>query len=508
MNLDHLGYIIGNAVRLFPDRPALIQEDLELTYRQLDERCNRVARGLIDRGVRPGERVALLWPNDIRYMESMLGAIRAGAVAVPLNIKFGDEALTYVLENSDSVAIVAGPMALERARLLARGTPAIRFVAGPDELQAAEPEFTRPPHDPDDVCFQPYTSGSTGRPKGVLLTHRGQLWNADAMRFAYWVDETERALVAVPVYHKNAGMTLKIHLLAGASVVVLPAFDSSRVIEAIERYRCTYIGGVPAMYRMLVNDTAALARHDVSSLRHASAGSADVPADLITLVEQTFGAPISNGYGMTESGPDVLITPRWGIRKLGSLGPPLLGCEVKLVSIEDDTREVATGEIGELVTRNPGVAVAYYKLPEVTAARIRDGWLYTGDLMRRDEDNYFYFVGRKDDMINVGGENVYPIEVEAILMRHSGVRDVAVVPVSHATKGEVPVAFVIAHTPGEVTEDEIKQFFLTHGPAYAHPRRVFFRDAMPLSATGKLDRAALRGEATEATGAGSELAVP
>ncbi len=498
MDIDHLGYIFDHALRLFPENAALIQEDLTLTYADLNERCDRVARGLIERGVRPGDRVALMWPNDIRYMEAMLGTMRAGAVAVPLNIKLGDDALTYVLDNSDSIAVIVGPALGERAKLLATGLPAIRFVVGPDALQTAEATFDRPPYAPDDVCFQPYTSGSTGRPKGVLLTHRGQIWNADIVRKADMVDETERALVAVPVYHKNAGMTLKIHLIAGGSVVVLPTFDSTKVIEAIDRYKCTYIGGVPAMYRMLVNDTEALAAHDVSSLRYCTAGSADVPADLIELFEERFGAPIGNGYGLTEGGPDVFIAPRWGIRKLGSLGPPLPDCKVRIVDAQDPAREVGIGEVGEVLVKNPGVTAGYYKLPEVTAQKIRDGWLATGDLMRRDEDNYFYFVGRTDDMINVGGENVYPKEVEEIIVQHPNVRDVAVVPVPHGNKGEVPVAFVVLHDPGTATESEIKSFFFEHGPAYAHPRWVFFRESLPLSGTGKLDRKSLQEIAVEA----------
>lgn len=497
MNLNHLGYLIDHAVQLYPDSPALIQEDLTLTYRELDERSNRVARGLIDRGILPGDRVALMWPNDVRYVESMFGAMRAGAVAVPLNIKLGDEALQYVLADSDAVAIAVHPDLAERAQLLASGASAIRFLVGPDDLQQAEPGFTRPPYSPDDVCFQPYTSGSTGKPKGVLLTHRGQIWNADIMRKITLTDETERALVAVPVYHKNAGMTLKIHLIAGGCVVVLPAFDSTEVIAAIDRYKCTYIGGVPAMYRLLVNDTEALARHDVSSLRYATAGSADVPEDLLVAFQERFGVPIGNGYGLTEGGPDVIITPRWGINKLGSIGLPLPDCEVRLVDPDDWTREVGVGETGEMVTRNPGVTVGYYKLPEVTASKIKDGWLATGDLMRRDPDNYYYFVGRKDDMINVGGENVYPKEVEEILLRHPNIRDVAVVPAPHAVKGNVPVAFVVEHRRHGSSEEELKSFFFEHGPAYAHPRRVLFVEALPLAGTGKLDRARLQALARE-----------
>jgi acyl-CoA synthetase (AMP-forming)/AMP-acid ligase II len=422
----------------------------------------------------------------------MFGAIRAGAVAVPLNVKLGDETLKYVLENSDSVAMIVSPDLVDRAARIAENAPLVRFQIGPDELQESASNFERPSYIPDDVCFQPYTSGSTGKPKGVLLTHRGQLWNTDVVRKVQLVDETERALVAVPVYHKNAGVTLKIHLLAGGSVVVLPAFDSAAVIAAIEKYRCTYIGGVPAMYRLLVNDAESLAKHDVSSLRYATAGSADVPEDLLEAFERAFGAEIGEGYGLTEGGPDVIIAPRWGIRKPGSIGPVLPETEVRLVDPHDPTRDVGVRETGEMITRNAGVAVGYYKLPEVTANKIRDGWLYTGDLMYRDEDSYYYFVGRKDDMINVGGENVYPKEVEDILMQHPNVRDAAVVPAPHAVKGEAPVAFVIEHAPGRASEQEIKDFFLQRGPAYAHPRRVYFRDALPLTGTGKLDRQALQ----------------
>jgi long-chain acyl-CoA synthetase len=495
---DHLGYLIQDAVTLFPDRPALIQEGLERTFRELNEHCDRVARGLIDRGITPGERVALMWPNDIRYVESMFGVMRTGAVAVPLNIKLGDDMLTYVLEDSDTVAIVASPEMEERANTLSGKLPQIRFTVGPDDLQRAEPSFRRPAYSPDDVCFQPYTSGSTGKPKGVLLSHRGQLWNADVVRKILLVDETERAVVAVPIYHKNAGMTLKVHLIAGGSVVVLPAFESSAVIAAIDRYQCTYIGGVPAMFRMLVNDEEALAKHDVSSLRYCTAGSAEVPQELIDAFQEKFGCPIGDGYGLTEGGPDVFIAPRWGIRKLGSCGPPLPGGEVRLVDPENPAREVGVDETGELLVRNPGVAVGYYKKPEVTAERIRDGWLSTGDLFRRDADSYFSFVGRKDDMINVGGENVYPKEVEDLLMRHPNVRDVAVVAAPHPVKGSVPVALVVEHEPGAASEDEIKQFFFARGPAYAHPRRVVFVEALPLNSTGKLDRARLKALASEA----------
>jgi long-chain acyl-CoA synthetase len=490
----HLGYLTADAVRLHPGRPALLQDDNVITYAELDERADRVAGWLAGQDVAPGSRVALLWRNDIRYVEALLGVMRCGAVAVPLNARQNDEQLRFVLSDSASCGIVAGPGEADRARDLAGQSAACRFVSGPDEFRSSPRLPELPGHDPDAPCMQPYTSGSTGQPKGVPLTHRGQIWCADMVRKCYLFDETEVALLAAPLFHKNAAMTLKAMLLAGGSCVVLPGFDPVAVLRAIDRYRVTYLSGVPAMYRMLLNETAELARCDVSSVRFATAGSAPVTVDLLENFQRVFRAPIAEGYGLTEGGPDVLLTPRWGINKLGSLGLAIPGCEVQLRA-EDGATEVPVGEVGELWVRNPGVTPGYHGLPAVTAERIRDGWLATRDLMRRDHDGYHYFVGRSDDLINVGGENVYPKEVEQLLLGHPAVRDVAVLGASHPVKGSVPVAFVVLTEPGSVSAAELTEFFHTVGPHYAYPRVIEFVDALPLAGTGKIDRARLRGRA-------------
>jgi len=487
--LDHLGYLTRDALLLGRDRPALMQDDTVFSYAELDERADRVAGWLAGRGVAAGSRVALLWHNDVRYVEALLGIMRAGAVAVPLNARQNDETLGYVLRDAGCEGVMAGPSEQVRAEALA--SPGL-FVSGPDELQEAEP-FGDPhrPHDPDAPCMQPYTSGSTGRPKGVPLTHRGQIWCADMVRKVYLFDETERALLAAPLFHKNAAMTLKAVLLAGGACAVLPGFDPPAMLRAIDRYRITYLSGVPAMYRMLLNETEELSRCDVTSVRFATAGSAPVTVDLLEDFERVFCAPIAEGYGLTEGGPDVLLAPRWGINKLGSLGLPIPGCEVQLRA-PDGVTEVGTGEAGELWVRNPGVTPGYHRLPEVTAERIRDGWLATRDLMRRDADGYYYFLGRTDDLINVGGENVYPKEVEQLLLRHPAVRDVAVIGGSHPVKGAVPVAFVVLSEPGAASAAELTEFFHGVGPHYAYPRVIEFVDELPLAGTGKVDRALLQ----------------
>ena len=279
-------------------------------------------------------------------------------------------------------------------------------------------------------------------------------------------------------------------------MVILPGFDALQVIRAIERYRITYMTGVPAMYKMILAEEAALARHDVSSVRFAVCGSAEVPEELLDEFKRVFhGAGIAESYGLTEGGPVPLTNTRWGLKKRGSCGREFPGSDVRL--LDDRGAAAQVGEVGELVLRNPGLAKGYWKLPEATATKFRDGWLFTGDLLRRDADGYYYFMGRKDDMMNVAGENVYPKEVEDILLAHPNLRDACVVPAPHGTKGVVPVAFVVAREPNRTTEEDVKRFFLERGAPYAHPRRVVFLDALPLGGTGKLDRNALKAKAGE-----------
>ena len=505
---DNLGYLFDSALALTPSKAAVLQGDTVLTFAELDARANRMANVLAGLGVGAGDGVALLFNNDFRFLETLFGAMRLGAVAVPLNIRMGDEALRYVAEDSEAHVLVASAALAERGRALASRIPAIKelIADGPaaedvlayePALAAASPTLARRATAFDEVCMQPYTSGSTGKPKGVLLTHGGQIWNTDIMRKALMADDTERALIAVPLYHKNAMVgAVKPFLIAGGSLVILPGFDAPEVIRAIDRYQVTYLTGVPAMYKMILAEKDALARHDVSSVRFAMCGSAEVPEELLEEFGRVFGAPIAESYGLTEGGPVPIVNTRWGLKKRGSCGLAFPGCDVRLV--DEAGAEVGVDEVGELVTRNPGLAKGYWKLPEATARKFRDGWLATGDLMRRDADGYYYFVGRRDDMINVSGENVYPKEVEDILLQHPNLRDACVVPAPHGVKGEVPVAFVVAREAGLSSEDDVRKFFLERGAPYAHPRRVVFLDALPLGGTGKVDRGALKARAREA----------
>lgn len=506
----NFGDFFHEALALRADEPALIEDERVLTYAALDRRCAGVASLLAERGVGRGDRVALMFENRLEVVELTFGAMRAGAVPVPLNVKLPDERLAGILAHGDAVALVAGGDLEERATaLLERRDPGSRprllvdadDPAGgesyPRALADASPDFPTLEASPDDVCMQPYTSGSTGEPKGVLITHGGAYWCVNMLRRVMLLEPSERALVAVPLYHKNAMLgAVKPFLMAGASVVLLRSFDAEGALRAIERHRVTYITGVPAIYKLMMR-ARERGEFDLSSLEWGIVGSAEVPADLFRRVEEAFGMRLVESYGITEGGPEVALTPRWGPRRAGWSGLVVPGVEARIAPPGDPTASLPSGEVGELLVRSPGVARGYYKAPEATAERfLEDGWLRTGDLACLDGEGYLKIVGRIDDMINAGGEHVFPKEVEDRLLAHPGIRDACVVGQPDEIKGEVPVAFVVPTGTGPAAS-EVKEWCLARGPAFAHPRRVYFREALPLGGTGKVDRGALSREAAE-----------
>lgn len=511
---ENFGDFFRSSVQLYPDRPALLEGERMLTYAELDQRCSRVAHLLAEQNVGRGDRVALMFENQIEMIELIFGAMRGGAVPVPLNIELPDEKLARILDHSDACMLVVGRDLEGRAeRILQYATrdPANLLIDAkepgigesyPVAREAADPDHPTIDVSPDDICMQPYTSGSTGEPKGVLITHGGSYWCVNMLRRVMLLEPCERALVAVPLYHKNGMLgAVKPFLMSGGSVVLLRSFDAEGALRAVERHAVTYMTGVPAMYKLMLQ---ALEKEefDLDSLEWGIVGSAEVPADLFSQVEEAFGMRLVESYGITEGGPEVALTPRWGQRKLGWSGLLVPGVEVRITEPDDPESEVSEGEIGELLVRSPGVAHGYYKAPEATAASfLEDGWLRTGDLVRLDECGYLKVVGRIDDMINAGGQHVFPKEVEDRLLGHPAVKDACIVAQRHEIKGEVPVAFVVPDGE-EVIEADLKTWCLEHGPAFAHPRHIYFRNSLPLSGTGKIDRHMLAREAASMAGGG------
>ena len=470
------------------DRPAIVDlsdpaRPRPVSYRQLDAGCNAVARGLARAGLQPGDRIGILSLNRAEFVMTLLGAMRAGVVPVPVNVKLPADAVGYVLTDAGARMVFADANA---GRLLPRSQRCVEY--GKDFEQFLDPgPYTAFEPRPDSVAVQPYTSGSTGRPKGVLLSHYGQNWSRRILAHTRGTTPKDVILVAAPLYHKNALNAIKQGLTAGAALVLLPQFDVQRYIEAIGQHRCTVISGVPTMMAMVLTRRDLLAKTDTSSVRTIMMGSAPSSPELLKDLRQYFpGAEPLVVYGVTEGGPVPLGPhPEGKAPPPGSLGMPYPGTEAKLVGGSGPDE-------GELVLKNPGNLLGYHNLPEDTARRLRDGWYYTGDVFRRDRDGFYYFVGRTDDMFVSGGENIFPGEVEAMLQRHPAVHQALVMPFDHELKGQVPYAFVVPRSGAKVTEDDLKQFALANAPAYQHPRRVFFLEQFPLAGTNKVDREQLR----------------
>lgn len=503
---SNLGYWLIDACAEFPDRFALIDlsrpTPREVTYAELNERMDRVANLLMDAGIGIGDRFALSVGNRFEFVEIMFGGMRCGAVPVPLNFKLSAESLTHVAADADCraafvetavtprSAAVIEQLGIERrwevgAPGAESGLSSTGWFDYAAALARASPDFEPLLLGADQPAFQPYTSGSTGKPKGVVLSHEGQLWWVRCLKKYWSADPGDRALAAVPLYHKNAmAGAVKPMLQAGGSVVILPGFAPESFLRALSEYRCTQVGAVPAVFTILLDHTDLIRSLDFSALRKVTLGSAPVQPELMDAVERAFGVQVGESYGLTEGGPVMLGPPLDG-RPVprGSCGAAWPEGEIKLVrdGVEDP-------RYGELWVRNPGVTTGYHNLPEVNADRIRDGWLATGDLFLRDDDGFYHFRGRTDDMFNSGGENIYPKEVEDLLLSHPDVLDAAVVPMPHAVKGAVPVAMVKPASGAALTAEALKSYTLEKGPAYAHPRRIVLVDEMPLTGVGKVDR--------------------
>jgi acyl-CoA synthetase (AMP-forming)/AMP-acid ligase II len=455
----------------------------EINFRDLDALCNAVARGLVRAGLKAGDRIGILSLNRLEFAATLLGAMRAGVVPVPVNTKLAAESAHYIL-NDAGVKLVFCETAFQKLT-----PPNLRVITYAIDFEGFlnHGEFASIDPAPDTVAIQPYTSGSTGKPKGVLLSHYGQNWSRLILCHTRGTTERDVILVAAPLYHKNALNALKQGLTAGAKLVLMPQFNIERYIEAMGRYRATVISGVPTMMSMILTRRDLLSKIDTSSVRTVMMGSAPSSAQLLAELKTAFpNAEALVVYGVTEGGPVPLGPhPEGKPRPLGSIGYPYAGTEAKLIN-------GATPDEGELVLRNPGVLLGYHNLPAETARRLRDGWYYTGDICRRDAGGFYYFVGRTDDMFVCGGENIFPIEVESLLEKHPAVHQAYVMPFDHALKDKVPYAFVVLRNGKTTSEDELKQFTIANGPAYQHPRRVFFLEQLPLAGTNKVDQSCLR----------------
>jgi len=487
------------------DKVALIDchnwaEPIKYSYAQLDEAADSCARGLIARGFKAGDAIAIMSSNRVEFITSFMGILRAAMIAVPINFKFRANIIDFIFTDSNIKGVICDR---QRSKNLGTDLPVLNFDgAGPNSyFSMLDPgPFETNDLDPETIAMVLYTSGSTGTPKGVLLTHGGHLW-AQKFRVTRAINSSHhRLLVAAPLYHMNALCVSLFAFGINATTVLLPQFSAEHYIAAIERFKCTWLTCVPTMMAICLADSKLIKGSDLSSVDVVRMGSAPVSPKLWGRVEETFpGASIMNGYGTTEAGP-VVFSP-----KPGQVPPPLSvgwpSPDVRLKLIDDQGNET---EQGELWHYTPAMMSGYLNLPDKTKEAFSDDGLYkSGDVFRRDpDDGAYYFVGRVDDMFNCGGENIYPSEVEGVLLAHPNVEMACVVPVPDEIKGMKPVAFVVLVPGTKLSEEQVKQFVLENAPVYQHPRMVIFLDALPLAGPGKIDRNGLLKKARQ-TWAGS-----
>lgn len=486
-----------------PDKPALImvhgpESEAVITYRALKARSHAVARGLVRAGYKRGDRIAILAANVDDYLATYLGTMQAGCISVPVNWKLPPSALHHVLRDSDSLMVFADA---ERMASVPDGMKTVQFG---DSFEAfLDPgEFKPLAMAQGEVAMFLYTSGSTGNPKGVPLTHAGHGW-VTVMRVKGAPDtHSHRALVAAPLYHMNALSSAKAVLYGGGTIIQLPVFTADAYIDAAARHKATWMTSVPTMMALVVQQAERIKARDLSSVKIVRMGSAPATQGLFNQIRALFpGVRITYGYGTTEAGP-VVFGPHPEGKPLPdlALGYPISD-PVRLRLEGDAANNIGAGQPheGELLMACPALMPGYHKLAAKTAeVMTADGLYRTGDVMRRDEDGFYFFVGRVDDMFTCNGENVYPGELEKVLENHPAIAQAALVPVPDDVRGNMPVAFVVK--AAEVDENAVKQHAIANAPAYMHPRRVWFVDALPLASTNKIDKKALTAEALRRLG--------
>lgn len=498
-----LGEIFARTARKVPAKPAVVSEERVLTYRQLDERVNRLANGWIDLGVSRGDKVAVLMPNSFRAIESYYAAHKCGAVVVPVNIRLSPREVKYILDHSDARVLVYDQALEETVRAVRHECSGIErwIVVGRDSrtgaleyeklLLAGRPDEPLVPVDDDDVCYIAYTAGTTGQPKGAMITHKNAAMTAMISVASFRIGPEDRYFVAPPIFHVAGYGAVNICFQAGATVLLKRTFDPGEILRFMAAEKATLAVLVPVMWNLILKDPE-LSRFDLRSLRLGLSGGAVLQTEIKKKVREVFPncAGIVDIFGQTEAAPTCALLPEEAERKPGSVGRPLPHIEIRVVG--EDGREVEPGEVGEIQYRGPTTFLGYYKDPDRTREAFSDGWFRSGDLVRTDEEGFVYVVDRRNDTIVSGGENVYPAEVERVLFGHPKILEAAVVGIPHEKWGEAVHAFIVCK-PGEtLTLEELVAYCRPHLAGYKIPRSFDVLPELPRNAAGKVLRRELR----------------
>jgi long-chain acyl-CoA synthetase len=498
----NLAVILRESATARPGAPALRHDGGAVSYAELDARSDAVAAALAARGAGPGTPIALQLPNIPEFPIAYYGILKTGATVVPLNVLLRAPEVAYQLADSGARTMITwSGVAGEAAKGSAEAGIDDLFVVGSQPPTTGHPfdELTVPVHEPVPLCPREpgdtaavvYTSGTTGVPKGAELTHFQLYMNADIPGRLFEIRSDDVVLTALPLFHVfGMSSTMNLAIRFGATLSLVPRFTPEKVLAVIERDRATIFDGVPTMFSALLGHPE-LDRYDTSSLRVCVSGGDAIPAQVLDAFESRFRVPILEGYGMTETAATITFNPSPDDRRAYSVGKPVWGVEVQVW--DADGRQLPPGRthVGELVTRGYHTMRGYLRHPEATAEAFRGGWFHTGDLGYIDADGFVFIVDRMKELIIRGGYNVYPREVEEVLYRHPDVAEAAVVGIPDERLGQEVKAFVVRRPESTVTATEIIDYCRDRVAAYKYPRLVEFRDALPLTAAGKVLKTAL-----------------
>jgi long-chain acyl-CoA synthetase len=514
--------ILEDTAKDFPDLDAVIFLGKKIPYRDIAGWARNLAFGLHQIGIRKGQRVAIMLPNCPQFIVAYYAILRLGGVVVNVNPMYVERELEFQLKDAGAQTIVAARDLLPRLEAVREKIPLRTLILtdldehvrrqgggkpGPgnrpgildyaDLLQEGKSQASpMVPVDPDEVALLQYTGGTTGFSKGAMLTHYNLVsdvvqcvsWNAGAER------GRERMLAVLPLFHVY-GMTVTMNeaIYLAATIILLPRFQVDDCLEAINAYQPTRFPGVPTMYIALVNHPK-VKDYNISSIKVCSSGSAPMPVEALRTFEELTGGKISEGYGLTEASPVTHANPFAGQRKIGSIGLPRPDTDAKIVDLETGEKDLPPGEEGELCIRGPQVMKGYWNRPEESAKSLRDGWLYTGDIAKMDEEGYFYIVDRKKDMIICGGYNVYPREVEEALYLNPKILEASVLGIPDPYRGETVKAFIVLKPGEKAIGEEMIEFCRQNLARFKVPTVIEFRDELPKSHVGKVLKKVLREE--------------
>jgi long-chain acyl-CoA synthetase len=510
------------------DKTALTFYRTTFDFARIEALSEKMAASLAARGVKGGDRVALMLPNCPQYVVGFFATIRLGAIVTQLNPMYVEREIEHILEDSGAETIVVYSDAYARVKNVVGKTAlknviVVDFEGEPEGLESGHESFGEvlaedaepaPPVavDPvEDVAVFQYTGGTTGVSKGAMLTHRNLVANVQQMLDVFIDDpaafSNNQKIVAILPYFHIFGFTcvMLFGIRQGLNQLLLPRFDVEEVMDLVKDEEPVMFSGVPTMYMALNSSGADLREYGFDRIRTYNSGGAPLPVNLKRAFEEKTGRPLLEGYGLSEASPVTHINPPFaGQGREGSIGVPIPSTDARVVDVETGTREMPIGEPGELVIQGPQVMKGYWNMSEETADVLRDGWLHTGDVARMDEDGYFYIVDRKKDMISAGGYNVYPREIEEVLYEHEGVSEAVAIGIEDEYRGESVKAFVVRKSGEEVTEEGILAFCKERLAPYKAPKAVEFRDELPKSTVGKLLRRVLADEERAKTEASSQ----